>query len=159
MLLIMIGIIMSFLVLFLFSKIQKGKDVCGPVFLLDSLIIGISFFIGVASPISGYTDWEKEQEIPLISLSSSDETGDNIFVIKSDDQYSFKYEVDTTEYMTYNIFNKNVEEVEDSFCKVPMLYIYTRKGKMSIWTFAFGTTEKKYKFYVPEGTIQEKIEL
>lgn len=37
--------------------------------------------------------------------------------------------------------------------------VYQREGKRTIWTFALGTEETKYIFYVPEGTISKEVKL
>lgn len=47
---------------------------------------------------------------------------------------------------------------EDPNCEVPVLNKYKRKGKITIWTFEL-SSEAKYVFYVPEGTIQKDIKL
>ena len=93
-------------------------------------------------------------------------TGALYVSLSADNAYTYRYEIDSefgtdtsTEYETNTLVKENVEEIEDPNCKTPIIWKYQKKGKKSIWTFAFGNTKTKYVFYVPEGTISKEVKL
>ena len=108
-----------------------------------------------------YTDWKAIEEIVLEPFS--DETSEIVYVLKdSDGIYSYKSQLDydshrinPKEYEMETISGHNVVEIEDKECATPILKVYRRKGIPTIWNMGVGTTEKKYVFYVPEGSIRE----
>jgi len=57
-----------------------------------------------------------------------------------------------------NSFGKNVEEVEDPNCEVPVIRVYRKVAKATIWTYGL-YSKTKYVFYVPEGTIYKEVNL
>lgn len=129
----------------------------------------ISVICGVFIPLSGYTDWKMVQETELVSLSNNTASGGVGLVyvsLSADNAYTYRYEIDSEfgtetskEYQTATVLGQNVQEVEDPDCETPVIRVYTRKGKMSVWTFALMHEETKYVFYVPEGTISKEVKL
>ena len=127
------------------------------------------FFIarGVSAPVSGYHDWELTKETELATLSNSKElygTGTVYVMISADNTYMYKHEIDSKfgtgtskEYQTVTVKGKGVEVVEDSNCQTPVIQVYQRDAKASIWTFACFTTETQYVFYVPVGTTSTEV--
>ena len=157
-----VGIVIVFIALDAKGR-EKITEIDSTTFAMACIAILIT---GITLPVSGYKDWELKQEYELESLSNTIGAEENIFVTYSEGQYSYRHEIESNfgtntskEYKLEAISSKNVEEVEDSKCESPMLYVYERKGKMSIWTFALFAKETKYVFYVPEGTIKEKNDL
>ena len=51
------------------------------------------------------------------------------------------------------------EEIEEANSSKAILQEYHRKGKMSIWSFAFLSDETRYVFRVPKGTISREVAL
>lgn len=133
----------------------------------STIIAGI--LVGLFIPVSGYTEWKLENEIELISLSNTTAFGGEglIYVsLSADNSYTYRYEIESEfgtetskEYTTNTLVKKSIEEIEDSECETPMLKVYSRKGKKSIWTFALFSKEEHYVFYVPEGTISKEVKL
>ena len=60
---------------------------------------------------------------------------------------------------TVSVRKNVVEEIEDPNCEVPVIRVYKRTGKKSIWTFAVASGEYKYVFYVPKGSISKEVKL
>jgi len=165
MLTIILGFVLAIISFFLLARISSNADVIGLVFVV--LILG-GIAIGVLSPISGYNEWEVVQETELISLSNDMASGGTGIVyvsLSADNVYSYRYEINSEfgtetsrEYKTATLTGKDVEEVEDPNCEVPVIRVYKRDAKRTIWTFGlYGET--KYVFYVPEGTISKEIKL
>ena len=136
--------------------------------LLFAILLG-AIAIGLIAPISGFNEWELIEETELVSLSnnvSSGGTGIVYVSLSADNTYSYRYEInskfgtDTSkEYTTETLVGEDVEEVEDINCEAPVVRVYQRTGKKSIWTFALGGKETKYVFYVPVGTISKEVKL
>lgn len=165
MLTIVIGIcVLCGIVVLLANTNMRSMDVS----ILCFGLLLVVLFLGFNAPLSGYTEWKQQDEIELVSLSNSLASGGTgtIYVsLSSENVYTYRYEIESEfgtetskEYET-NTASDNVEEIEDPNCEIPVLRIYTRKGKMSIWTFALGNKETKYVFYVPEGTIAKEVKL
>ena len=80
--------------------------------------------------------------------------------------YSYRYEIESefkTEgsksYKVDTVSGDNVEEIEEANSSKAILQEYHRKGKMSIWSFAFLSDETRYVFRVPKGTISREVAL
>ena len=124
--------------------------------------------LGLFAPLSGYTDWEPTFRKDLVSLSNSTVGGAEGFIyvsVSSSNVYTYRCEIDSefgtensTEYKTATVDGSYVIEVEDDTIENPYLQVYTRNGKRSIWTFAL-TSETKYVFYVPSGSIAKDVHL
>ena len=133
------------------------------------VVVLIGCTIGVIVPISGFYEWKLTQETELVTLSNSLASGGVgiIYVsLSADNAYTYRYEIDSefgTEtgktYKTQTLIGKDVEEVENPNCEKAVVRVYQREGKRTIWTFALGTEETKYIFYVPEGTISKEVKL
>ena len=163
MLTIIIGIVLA--VFFVFISLRTGRDT-GGILACVSILIAL---ILIASPISGYQEWELVKELELVTLSndlSSGGTGAIYVSLSANNAYTYRYEIDSEfgtqtskEYQTNTLSSKNVVEVEDPNCETAVIREYYREGKRSIWTFATFAEETKYVFYVPEGTISKEIKL
>ena len=86
--------------------------------------------------------------------------------LSADNSYTCRYEINSEfgtetskEYRTATLVNQDVEEIEDINCNRPIVMVYQREGKMSLWTFGWLNTQTKYVFYVPEGTIYKEVKL
>lgn len=164
MLTIIIGIVLAVIILFVFIPRCKDPNGFAAIFLL--LLAG-SFLIGT-SAISGYEEWELMEETELISLSKDVASGGTGFVyvsLSADNVYTYRYEINSEfgtetskEYKTTTLTDKDVEEIEDPNCEVPVIRVYQRDAKRTIWTLGWAT-ETKYVFYVPEGTISKEVKL
>lgn len=166
MLTIIIGIIVSIILTFIFFEISNedpGSIVLGFILIIVSILAGIFY------PFSGYNDWKMIKETELVSLSNSTASGGTGFLyvsLSADNSYTYRFEVDSTfgtksskEYKTATIVNNsNVTEIEDPDCQKPVLLEYERTAKKSIWTFGVAS-ETNYVFYVPEGSISKDITL
>lgn len=167
MLSIILGIIVAIALMFFFDTFTTGRvDNFAVIVIIFVLLSGLA--IGLVFPVSGYTDWEQIDEIELVSLSNSLGTESSGFIyvsLSANNVYTYRYEVESQfgtnsskEYKTGTLSN-NVTEVEDPNCDIPVLRIYERSGRKTIWTFAFRTNEYSYVFYVPEGSIAKEIKL
>ena len=165
MLTIIIGIVLA--VILLFVLIPRCKEAIVPGIIIG-IIITFAIVIGVFEPISGYKEWELIRETELISLSNdiaSGGTGRLYVSLSADNVYTYRYEISSEfgtetskEYKTTPLTGKDVEEIEDPNCEVPVIRVYQRDAKRTIWTFGvYGET--KYVFYVPEGTIAKEVKL
>lgn len=139
------------------------EELCESIFLIvPAIITSISLVIGIFFSSGNYTNWKLQNEIELVSLSNDVKY---IYVTRTNENvYSYRHKIDSefgtstsTNYRTDTVTG-NVEEIEDPNCKIPVLKIYKRTSKRSIWRF--GTyDEEKYIFYVPEGTINKELNL
>lgn len=133
------------------------------------VVVLVGCTIGVVVPVNGFNEWKLTQETELVTLSNSLASGGvgMIYVsLSADNAYTYRYEIDSefgTEMgktcKTQTLVGKDVEEVEDPNCEKAVVRVYQREGKRTIWTFALGTEETKYIFYVPEGTISKEVTL
>lgn len=168
MLIIIIAILVSiFLIHCMISAHSEGmeKFLSG----LAAFVFIVGLFIGLFVPVSGNTDWYPTKRTELVSLSDSTVGGSKGFIyvsVSAANVYTFRYEIDSefgtetsVEFKTATINGSNVVEVEDSAIKTPYLQVYERSGKKTIWTFALATTEYKYVFYVPVGSISREVKL
>lgn len=164
MLAIVIGIVVAVGLMFLAVLIAEDSI---PMFaMLATLCIAGGIMIGIFVPTK-YGDWELVEQTELVSLSNSTVTegGGLIYVsVSGENTYTYRYEISSefgtetsTEYKVDTV-SKNVIESEDENCEVPVLRKYVRKGKITIWTFGL-SSETKYVFYVPKGTIQKEVKL
>lgn len=162
---IIIGIFIAVIFIFVFGILFKGED---GVFYIGVCMIIASIVIGVFIPISGCKEWELIEETELVSLSNnvaSGGTGMLYVSLSADNVYTYRYEISSEfgtetskEYKTTTLIGGDVEEIEDSNCKVPVIRVYQKEAKRTIWTFGV-YSEIKYVFYVPEGTIYKEVKL
>lgn len=129
MLTIILGLVLVVLFLWL-STVVKKRDSRQLCLVVAGTVFIVAFFSGIWGPLSGYGKWEFVDEISLIDLP---------------------------EYTTFGEIE--IEEIKDGNNEAFIVREYQRKGKVSIWTFAFDTKETKYIFYVPEGTISKDVNL
>ena len=168
MLSIIIGIVIIIVLIFLGTEwIDINSIVFSVIFvgvILSSLVIGLFY------PAKGFTDWQLVKETELVTLSNSvasQGTGRMFYVsISADNVYSYRYEIESefkTEgsksYKVDTVSGDNVEEIEEANSSKAILQEYHRRGKMSIWSFAFLSDETRYVFRVPKGTISREIAL
>ncbi len=161
MLIILLGIILSIFLAYLliwFTKIEPAI-VAGIV----GVVVIISLFIGMCAPVSGYTNWESAEQIELVWINNETaaESKDYVSIIVSTTQVTYKYKIEYgfesdfgADYITDIVEASKADTIESSDIVSPYLKIFKREGNMSIWTFAFGSSEEKYVFFVPEGTIK-----
>ena len=164
MLTIIIGIVLAVILIVIFASLGIGEDA---VSYIAAFLILLAIFLGVFAPISGYKDWELIEQTELISLSNdiaSGGTGMLYVSLSADNVYTYRYEISSEfgtetskEYRTTTLTG-DVEEIEDSNCEVPVIRVYQKEAKRSIWTFGL-YSETKYVFYVPEGTIYKEVKL
>ena len=168
MLTIIIGIVVAVIFVWGLWHLCKCEESMVIVFLIGlTLVIG-AIVAGVSSPLSGYKEWELIGETELISLSNdiaSGGTGMLYVSLSANNVYTYRYEINSEfgtetsrEYMTTTLTGGGVEEIEDPNCEVPLLRVYHREAKRTIWTFGV-VGETKYVFYVPEGTIYKEVKL
>ena len=174
MLTIIIGIILAVAIVFIAIR-TNSEDAMNCCNMIAVIVILVAIAIGSgintvgSHPVSGYTEWELINETELITLSNGMASGGTglIYVsLSADSTYTYRYEIDSEfgtetskEYQTETLRGSNVIEVEDPNCKTPVIRIYQREGKRSIWTFGLFNTQYKYVFYVPEGTIYKEVKL
>ena len=169
MLTIIIGIVLAVFIIKVSFEIPNYK--IGALVVCLAIIGGFgSILVGLgAFHISGYTEWELIQETELISLKNdlvSGGVGRLYVTLSADNAYTYRYEINSEfgtetskEYQTETLVNEDVEEIEDINCITPVVRVYQRDGKMSLWTFGWLNTQTKYIFYVPEGTIYKEVKL
>lgn len=165
MLTIILAIAIVILLIYLTAKDINATEI---VALSGTLILLFSIAVGIFIPVSGYKDWKLKDETKLVSLSNATASGSKGFIyvsLSADNVYTYRYEIKSEfgnktskVYKTETLVDKDVEEVEDSSCKVPVLKRYERKGKKSIWTFGL-LGDEKYVFYVPEDSISKDVKL
>ena len=168
MLSIIIGIVIIIVLIFLGTEwIDINSIVFSVIFvgvILSSLGIGLFY------PAKVFTDWQLVKETELVTLSNSvasQGSGRMFYVsISADNVYSYRYEIESefkTEgsksYKVDTVSGDNVEEIEEANSSKAILQEYHRRGKMSIWSFAFLSDETRYVFRVPKGTISREIAL
>ena len=174
MLTIIIGIILAVAIVFIAIR-TNSEDAMNCCNMIAVIVILVAIAIGSgintvgSHPVSGYTEWELINETELITLSNGMASGGTglIYVsLSTDSTYTYRYEINSEfgtetskEYQTETLNGSNVIEVEDPNCKTPVIRIYQREGKRSIWTFGLFNTQYKYVFYVPEGTIYKEVKL
>ena len=168
MLSIIIGVVIIAILIFVDNE---WTDMNITIFSVISIVVVIAAGgIGLFYPIKGYTDWQLVKETELVTLSNSvasQGTGRMFYVsISADNVYSYRYEIESefkTEgsksYKVDIVSGDNVEEIEEPNSSKAILQEYHRKGKMSIWSFAFLSDETRYVFRVPKGTISREIAL
>ncbi len=166
-----IGIVIFIKLLFFLSEVFDffPTDIlCG--LSVAIVILGIAgIAAGIFYPISGYNDSKLIKKIPLVSLSNSvtsEGSGSLLYVqVSAENVYSFRYEIEskfgteTSKEYTTDTLSGNIIEVEDPNCTLPVLQMYKSKAKKTIWTFAIGSSEISYVFYVPKGTISKGVNL
>lgn len=157
MLTIIIGIIIATISYCLIVKCfkKRRKDTQGIEIIISAMIICIFTILGSTAPLSGFEDWEMENEIELVSFSNTTNQNEMIFAIEYDKFYLYKYKSNANTYKTGTIsITSSVQRAEYPKCKNPKLFICTRKPKKTIWTFGKLIKDKKYIFIVPVGTIK-----
>ena len=161
MLSIIIGIVIIAVLIFVGIEIKINDTIFSVIFvgvILSSLVIGLFY------PAKGFTDWQLVKETELVTLSNSvasQGSGRMFYVsISADNVYSYRYEIES-EFKTEvdTVSGDNVEEIEEANSSKAILQEYHRKGKMSIWSFAFLSDETRYVFRVPKGTISREVAL
>lgn len=168
MLSIIIGVVIIVVLIFLGTEwIDINSIVFSVIFTGVVIVAGV---IGLFYPVKGYTDWQLVKETELVTLSnsvSSQGIGRMFYVsISADNVYSYRYEIESefkTEgsksYKVDTVSGDNIEEIEEPNSSKAILQEYHRKGKMSIWSFAFFSDETRYVFRVPKGTISREVAL
>lgn len=131
---------------------------------LFGLVIGI--FAGL-SPISGYTEWQLTEEAELGAFSNVPalrETRTIYAVLSAENTYTYWYDTgsqfgtETSKTFKEQIVKEEyVDTVEDANCPKPVVRVYQRQGKKTIWTFAVLGKETRYILYVPAGTIYREV--
>ena len=172
MLTIIIGIVLAVIIAFIGIAITVNTNSQNPLTFcsLIALFVAIgAVVLGLSYPVSGYSEWELVSETELITLSNGMASGGTGFIyvsLSAENAYTYRYEVDSEfgtetskEYQTATLSGGNVTEIEDPNCKIPVIRIYQRDAKRSIWTFGWFNTQYKYVFYVPEGTIYKEVKL
>ena len=167
MLTIILGIVLAIVLTFVLSLLSDNIGCTTATGFFLVLLLGV-IYMGVFSPISGYEEWELKQETELISLSNNVASGGNGIVyvsLSADNVYTYRYEINSEfgtetsrEYRTVTLTGNGVEEIEDSNCEVPVIRVYRKEAKKTIWTFGL-KSETKYVFYVPEGSISKEVKL
>ena len=174
MLTIIIGIVIVAILGLIAIALSSRNTIPFPLELVLLLILGGAINYGLLGPASEYNDWELAEEIELVSLAENTVLDEktNIYVYRlAENEYTYRYEIDSQfgtetskEYEVKTLLIEEdirhlttVEEIEDSNCEKPLLKVYKRKGKPTIWTFARGYENTKYVFYVPEGTIAKEV--
>ena len=168
MLSIIIGIVIIIVLIFFGTEWIDINSIVFSVIFTDVVIV--AGVIGLFYPIKGYTDWQLVKETELVTLSNSvasQGSGRMFYVsISADNVYSYRYEIESefkTEgsksYKVDTVSGDNVEEIEEANSSKAILQEYHRKGKMSIWSFAFLSDETRYVFRVPKGTISREVAL
>lgn len=178
MLTILISILISLAILFVAFRVCSERAVSWLI-MLAIFIAGIGLFMGIFCPLSGHTQWEITEEIPLVSLNNSTVGGaeGTVFVSRTaDNAYAFRYAIEyadakTQLFETETVSGLYVSEVvlpsrkravferEDSAATQAILQKFSRKGRMSAWTFALLNKEETWVFNVPQGTIDREMKL
>ena len=134
--------------------------------LLAVLVLVAGVVVGLFVPIVGYE--ETTETVELVSLndglaSSGGTTGIWYVSIEADNHYTYYTEVDSKyaegnakAYKSY-VVSGNVTVIEDDSYTDAKLVTYTKKPKMTFWSFAFWFDEVEYVFYVPTGTVVRNI--
>lgn len=169
MLTIIIGIALIVFLWWIARNTYKSKEVLYGLCYTSVAILLLSLALGILIPISGFNDeWELIEETELIALSNAESFEEirRVFVfISADNVYIYRHHINSnfgTEtakgYRTEILMNEEIEEVEDPNCETPVLRVYRKTTKRSIWTFALlGDEMTKYVFYVPEGSISKEV--
>ena len=167
MLSIIIGAVIIVVLIFVGIEFGINETIFSVIFVV--VVIGAGG-IGLFYPAKGFTDWQLVKETELVTLSNSvasQGSGRMFYVsISADNVYSYRYEIESefkTEgsksYKVDTVSGDNVEEIEEANSSKAILQEYHRKGKMSIWSFAFLSDETRYVFRVPKCTISREIAL
>ncbi len=166
MVIILLGIVASVVIMYIYSYLHELKEQDSSELSSDmatELALGVlaTIIVGLFLPISGYTDWQLVEEKELVSFSNQNETDENAFIIRNQDAYLYRIEnepIDNDSLKSYSTVNLDENELfridYTDTCTKPVVKIYQRKGKMSLLTFALGTTQKCYVFNVPNDSIK-----
>lgn len=128
-------------------------DVVQNVFLFGVIL---SIFV----PISGYEEPVYYKQIELESFTEEKNPEEEVFLKQCGIIYTYKYKspkiITLEDECDYEIKNKtiigaDVEILKDANCTTPVLQIYRKKAKKSIWTFALWAEKEEYVFYIPKN--------
>ena len=135
----------------------------------DFAIIGIICFViaFIIALVPGgdreYGEWKMIEEKELVSISTETVSGDihDIYLLYSEENtYTYRYKIASEVGIntavlcqTETLSNKNVEQLEDVNCKIPVLQVYEREGLVPKWKLIRLPTQTKYVFYLPEGSV------
>lgn len=168
MLTIIIGIVLAIIFVLISIFYGKSEEFVKIMWSLAFLVVIAALMVGTILPINGCENWELVEETELITLSNdvaSGGTGVVYVSLSAGNIYIYRYEIDSEfdtetsrEYKIETLTGEDVEEIEDPNCEVPVIRVYQREAKRTVWTFAC-YAETKYVFYVPEGTISREIKL
>lgn len=172
-------VLAGFLTGIIFIAIAKGyssisetpnETLGGGLILLAVICVLGGIITGCFVPVSGYEEAQIVSNTELVSLrdaSVSEGTGGLFYVsVSGANSYTYYLEIDSTyasdsqkAYKSKTISNSNVIIVEDDSCTDARLVKYVKRGKKTFWTFAAGSNEYEYVFYVPAGTIARDVSL
>lgn len=160
----MFFVISGFVLIVLVMCISIWKDL--PRNLYGTLITCLVMF-AILPPCLihlGYNDPQLEQTVELVSLTDDIASVGEYVTVSGEKVYTYRYEVENTTELEGKMYKTatvsgDVQEVESSECKEPMLYIYVEKTKNSEWFSVHTKDRYVYIFYVPEGTITHEITL
>jgi len=113
---------------------------------------GISLAFTLYLPINGYDEPITKNEVTLNAIYVDDETGEEIYAIKSGNaEYLVSY-VDNG-----NIINETIKciVIEDNSCKIPVKKVCEYKGKKSIWGLALFASKEENILVIPSRNISK----
>lgn len=161
MLTILTAIVLDVLLVIVLRKKSIEEDRIANI-IQNIFILGL--LLGILAPISGYEEPVFLNQIEL-ELFDEQEKAENIFLKKFGIIYTYQYKSPKVfiledecnyEIKSKTIITTNAEVLEDSSCTTPVLQIYTKEAKKSIWTFALFGKYTEYVFYIPREIKNKK---
>ena len=141
------------------------------VLVIVGIICVVTIPVGLFAPIHGYDEKQCVKETELIELRSEEKGTWYVYKSKIAD-YSIKkylYAFDNME--SYELEGQAYEEdyitsggdeikvYESDECDKPVLKKFVSKGKSGIFSFAIGTNNVEYVFFIPTGTVLEEKQI
>lgn len=168
MLIILLSVLLVAFLLYVVGLARSKVLYCVAV-VFCGIVVAAGLLAGLTAPISGYTGWELFAEGEVKPLPDSTASGDSksaYVSIGADGSYTYSAKITSEistdfpkEYGVVIFGDEDVVVMEDADCQKPVVKIYTRQGRKSIWTFALFSQKKMHILNVPEGTILKEGKL
>lgn len=125
-------------------------------FTLSTILVLSAILVIAVSPIHGFGErvLAEEVSITFLTINGEVEMGEIRYVsVSNAEVYCYKVSGDT-KISVLTKKQENISCIESEECTRPVLRIYERKAKNSLFNFSV-QTKKEYEFYIPLDGVQE----
>lgn len=145
----MLGVALFFLALVILDS-YKNKINC----MLCSILSTVIFFGLIISIFVPFDGFDKKELIETTELEPFyiNESGQNIYAIKDNDQCTITYLNDENEVCTVSYY---AEVIEDKNCEKAVKEVYKMVPKKSLWSLGLLAGYKKHIVIVPPGGVRK----